>query len=156
MYDVNIYSDGASKGNPGPGGFGTIVRFTDKDGKVHERKISAGFKDTTNNRMELMGVIAGLKILNNPCNITIISDSKYVIDAISKGWVESWKRKGWKNSQGQATKNVDLWEQYLEVSRFHTVTTEWIKGHNGHTENEMCDQMACHAATAGELLDDIR
>ena len=113
MMSVEIYTDGSAKGNPGPGGYGTIVRYTDPKGVVHEKEITEGFPDTTNNRMELMGVIAGLECLNRPCRVELFSDSKYVTDAFNKGWVEAWIAKGWKKADKSPVLNVDLWKRLL-------------------------------------------
>lgn len=128
---VTLYSDGSSLGNPGPGGYGGILSFNG-----HEKEYFGGELDTTNNRMELRGVIEGLKLLKEPCEVTVISDSSYVINAINQ-WLEGWVKKGFKK-----VKNVDLWEAYLEASKLHQVTGMWVRGHNGHVENERCDTLA--------------
>ena len=143
MTSVTIYSDGASKGNPGPGGYGTIVSFTDSKGEVHELELTEGFKETTNNRMELMGVIVGLEALNRPCSVKVISDSKYVVDAFNQHWIDSWKKTGWKKG---TVKNIELWERLLKAMGPHSVTFEWVKGHAGHPENERCDRLASGSA----------
>ncbi len=143
MTSVTIYSDGASKGNPGPGGYGTIVSFTDSKGEVHELELTEGFKETTNNRMELMGVIVGLEALNRPCSVKVISDSKYVVDAFNQHWIDSWKKTGWKKG---TVKNIELWERLLKAMEPHSVTFEWVKGHAGHPENERCDHLASGSA----------
>lgn len=145
--DVKLFSDGSSKGNPGPGGFGTILQYVDTKGELHEREYSGGEKDTTNNRMELMGVITGLEALTKPCNVNVVSDSKYVIDPFNKNWIEGWVKKGWRNSSG-AVKNVDLWQRLLKAMEPHNVTFTWVKGHAGHPENERCDVLATTAADA--------
>ena len=137
MKTVEIFSDGACSGNPGPGGFGTILRF----GTV-EKERSGGESHTTNNRMELMGVIAGLSALKEPCKVIITTDSKYVCDSITKGWVYSWQKKDWKKADGKPALNVDLWEQLLPLLARHDVTFNWVKGHAGHPENERCDRLA--------------
>ena len=134
---VTLYTDGACSGNPGPGGWGAILRFG-----ANEKKLSGGEAETTNNRMELTAVIEGLKALKKPCEVTVISDSKYVCDAVSKGWVYSWKKKGWKKSDGKPALNSDLWESLLKEMSEHKVTFSWIKGHAGHPENEACEKMA--------------
>lgn len=152
---VSIYTDGSARGNPdGPGGYGTILQYVDTSGTLHERELSAGYKKTTNNRMELMAVIAGLEALNRPCEVELYSDSKYVIDAFEKNWVDSWLKNGWKNSQKKPVKNMDLWKRLLEAKKPHQVHFNWIKGHAGHTENERCDKLATGAADGGNLLDD--
>ena len=139
---VLIFTDGACSGNPGPGGWGTILRFTDAAGKTHEKEMSGGAPDTTNNRMELTGVIEGLKALKTPCAVTLTTDSKYVADSITKGWVYGWKKRGWIKSDKKPALNVDLWEQLLPLLEKHKVTICWVKGHAGHPENERCDRLA--------------
>jgi ribonuclease HI len=128
---VTLYSDGSSLGNPGAGGYGGILTFNG-----HEKEFWGGEPHTTNNRMELRGVIEGLKLIKEPCHITVISDSSYVINAINK-WLEDWVKKKFKN-----VKNVDLWESYLEVSQKHQIEGVWVRGHDGHPENERCDKLA--------------
>lgn len=137
MKTVDIYSDGACSGNPGPGGWGAILRY----GK-YERQMSGGEKQTTNNRMELLAIISALKALNEPCKVFIHSDSKYVIDAVVLGWAKKWKANGWMRNKKDKALNVDLWKQLLELLDKHEVEFEWIKGHSGHPENEKCDQLA--------------
>ena len=137
MKTVDIYSDGACSGNPGPGGWGAILRY----GK-YERQMSGGEKQTTNNRMEILAIISALKALNEPCKVFIHSDSKYVIDAVVLGWAKKWKANGWMRNKKDRALNVDLWEQLLELLDKHEVEFEWIKGHSGHPENEKCDQLA--------------
>ena len=134
---VEIFSDGACSGNPGPGGYGVILRFGE-----HIKELSGGEHETTNNRMELTGVIKGLDALKEPCEVTLPTDSKYVVDSVTKGWVYGWKSKGWKKSDGKPALNVDLWEQLLPLLRKHTVNFVWVKGHAGHPENERCDKLA--------------
>ena len=143
--EVKLFSDGSSRGNPGNGGYGTILQYVDSKGQLHEREYSEGFKDTTNNRMELMGVIRGLEELKKPCSVTVISDSKYVTDAFNNHWIDSWVKKGWRNSSGQV-KNIDLWERLLAAKEPHDVKFVWVKGHAGHPENERCDKLATNAA----------
>ena len=139
--EVNLYTDGSCLGNPGPGGYGVILRY-DK----HERSFSGGSFRTTNNKMELTAAIEGLKALKYPCNVTLYTDSKYVADGISKGWAASWKRRGWRKSNGQPALNPDLWEELLRLCTIHKVKIIWIKGHAGHPENERCDKMAVEEA----------
>ena len=142
---VVIYTDGAAKGNPGRGGFGTYLRY----GK-YEKTISQGYRLTTNNRMELLAVIVGLQALKKPgLEVLVVSDSKYVVDSVTKKWVYGWAKKGFKDK-----KNPDLWKAYLEVEKLHKVRFQWIKGHNGHPENELCDQLAVEAAESNNLLVD--
>ncbi len=137
MKKVTIYSDGACSGNPGPGGFGTILVFEGR-----EKCISKGFPDTTNNRMELLGAIEGLEALNQPCEVTIVSDSKYLCDAINQGWLENWKMRGWKKADKKPVLNPELWHRLDSLLSVHKVTFEWVKGHDGHEYNERCDKMA--------------
>lgn len=153
---VSIYTDGSARGNPdGPGGYGTVLQYVDAKGVLHERELSAGYKKTTNNRMELMAVIVGLEALNRPCQVELYSDSKYVIDSFEKNWVDSWLKNGWKNSQKKPVKNIDLWKRLLEAKSKHQVHFNWVKGHAGHPENERCDKLATSAADGGNLLDDF-
>lgn len=144
-YMIEIYTDGASSGNPGPGGYGAILRSGQ-----HYKELSAGYRKTTNNRMELLAVIKALEALKNlNQTVTIHSDSKYVIDAIEKRWVHGWVAKGFKDK-----KNKDLWLRYLELSKLHQINFVWVRGHNGHPENERCDQLAVAASRQKELLID--
>lgn len=153
---VTIYTDGAARGNPeGPGGYGAVVQCVDGKGVLHEREYSAGYKKTTNNRMELMAAIAGLEALTKPCEVTLISDSKYLVDAFNQHWIDGWLKKNWKNSTGKPVKNIDLWKRLLEAKEPHQVTFIWVKGHDGHPENERCDNLATTAADGKDLLDDV-
>ena len=155
MTEVKIFTDGAARGNPdGPGGYGTVIQFTDSKGVLHEREYSAGYKKTTNNRMELMAVIVGLEALTMPCKVTLYSDSKYVIDAFNQKWVDNWVKKNWKTAGNKPVKNPDLWKRLLEAKKPHEIEFIWVKGHNGHPENERCDKLATSAADGSELLDD--
>ncbi len=149
MKRVKIYTDGACSGNPGPGGYGTILKF----GK-HEKELSAGYKKTTNNRMELMAVIAGLEALKERCQADVYSDSKYIVDAVEKGWAKRWEQKGWMRNKKEAAKNPDLWERLLNLLDAHEVKMHWVKGHAGHPENERCDRLAVKAAACKQLLED--
>lgn len=137
MKKVTIYSDGACSGNPGPGGFGTILVYNG-----HEKSISEGFGNTTNNQMELLGAIKGLEALTEPCEVTIVSDSKYLCDAINQGWLESWKARGWRKADKKPVLNLELWQRLDMLLARHTVSFEWVKGHAGHEYNERCDKMA--------------
>ena len=141
MKQVNIFTDGACKGNPGPGGWGAILDY-----KGTRRELSDGEPQTTNNRMELSAVIAGLSALTEPCEVSLESDSKNVVDAVGKGWVYGWKKRGWKKSDNSPALNSDLWEKLLPLLSKHKVTFVWIKGHAGHPENERCDELAVAAA----------
>lgn len=137
---VTIYCDGACSGNPGKGGWGTILSCNGK-----EVRISGAEEETTNNRMELTAVIEGLKKLKKPCNVKVITDSRYVCDAFNKNWIFEWQRNGWKNASKKPVKNIDLWESLLKIMKPHAVSFEWVKGHNGHPYNEECDKMATDA-----------
>lgn len=134
---VHIYSDGACRGNPGPGGWGTILVY----GHI-EKELSGGERETTNNRMELLGAIRGLEALKEPCAVTLTSDSRYLIDPMTRGWIERWKRCGWKRADRHPVLNVDLWERLLALCEIHEVRFDWIKGHDGHPYNERCDKLA--------------
>lgn len=152
---VKLYTDGAARGNPeGPGGFGAILQVTDGNGDIHEKEMSAGYKKTTNNRMELMGVITGLENLTKPCEVVVVSDSKYVTDAFNQHWIDGWLRNNWKTSTKKPVKNVELWKRLLKAMNPHTVQFLWVKGHDGHPENERCDKLATDAADGEILLDD--
>lgn len=153
---VKIYTDGAARGNPdGPGGYGTVLEFIDSKGQLHTKELSCGYKETTNNRMELMAVIAGLEALNRPCEIELYSDSKYVVDAFNQHWIDGWLKKGWKRGKNEPVKNVDLWKRLLKAKEPHQITFIWVKGHDGHPQNERCDTLATTAADGGNLLDDV-
>ena len=156
MLEVKIYTDGAARGNPdGPGGYGTVLQFIDSKGQLHEKELSAGYKKTTNNRMELMAAIVGLEALNKPCRVDLYSDSKYLVDAFNQHWIDSWKKKNWMRSGNQPVKNPELWKRLLAAMDMHEVTFHWVKGHAGNTMNERCDMLATSAADGDELLDDI-
>ena len=156
MMRVNLYTDGSARGNPdGPGGYGAILQYTDKNGTLHEREYSAGYVKTTNNRMELMAVIAGLEALNRPCEVSVYSDSAYVIKAFNEHWLDNWQKKNWMRGKNDPVKNVDLWKRLLSAATPHEITWNWIKGHAGHSENERCDKLATDAADhRAELIDD--
>ena len=152
--NVTIYTDGAARGNPeGPGGYGTNLQYVDPKGMLHEKELSGGYVKTTNNRMELMAVIAGLEALNRPCRVEVISDSKYVTDAFNKHWIDGWLKKNWKGASGPV-KNVDLWKRLLKAAEPHEITFTWVKGHDGHPENERCDGLATSAADGDGLAQD--
>ena len=153
---VKIYTDGAARGNPdGPGGYGTVLEFIDSKGQLHTKELSCGYKKPKNNRMELMAVIAGLEALNRPCEIELYSDSKYVVDAFNQHWIDGWLKKGWKRGKNEPVKNVDLWKRLLKAKEPHQITFIWVKGHDGHPQNERCDTLATTAADGGNLLDDV-
>lgn len=134
---VEIFTDGACSGNPGPGGWGVVLRYGN-----HEKELSGGEQETTNNRMELTAAIEGLAALKQPCRVKLVTDSKYLADGILKGWAESWKNNGWRKADKKPALNVDLWERLLTLLQNHTVDIVWVKGHAGHPENERCDALA--------------
>mgnify|MGYP002769758719 FL=1 len=152
---VRVYTDGAARGNPdGPGGYGTVLEYVDTKGELHTKELSQGYKKTTNNRMELMAVIAGLEALNRPCEVELYSDSKYVVDAFNQHWIDGWIKKGWKRGKNEPVKNVDLWKRLLQAKEPHRVTFNWVKGHAGHPQNERCDELATTAADGKDLIAD--
>ena len=151
---VVAYTDGSSRGNPGPGGYGAVLSFVDSAGGTHERELSAGYRLTTNNRMELMGAIAALEALNRPCEVELHSDSQYLVNAFNKRWIAGWQARGWKNASKQPVKNPDLWQRLLRAVEPHRVTWVWVKGHAGHEMNERCDSLATSAADGSALLVD--
>lgn len=149
---VEIFTDGAARGNPeGPGGYGCVLHYTDGKGKLHKREYSGGYVKTTNNRMELMAAIVGLEALTKPCDVTLYSDSKYVVDAFNQHWIDGWIKKDWKRGKNEPVKNVDLWKRLLEAKARHNVQFIWVKGHDGHEENERCDLLATSAADGEDL-----
>jgi ribonuclease HI len=150
MKKITIYSDGACSGNPGPGGYGIILKYNDT-----EKELSGGFRNTTNNRMEMMGAIAGLESLKEPCDVTIITDSQYLVNGIEKGWAAKWKANGWMRNSKDKALNADLWERLLRLTTTHKVRFNWIRGHNGHPENERCDSLAVDAAAKRDLPIDV-
>lgn len=143
---VVAYTDGSSRGNPGPGGYGAVLLFEDSAGQVHTREFSQGYRLTTNNRMELMGAIVALEALRRPCEVELHSDSQYVVNAFNKHWVDGWQKRGWKTASKQPVKNPDLWKRLLAAKRPHKVSFVWVKGHAGHEHNERCDELATTAA----------
>lgn len=151
---VEIYSDGSARGNPGPGGYGTVLRYVDPKGEEHIREFSGGYVETTNNRMELMGAIVGFEALKRPCEVVFTSDSKYVVDAFNQNWVGSWLKNNWKKADKKPVKNVDLWKRLLAAVEPHEVTFVWVKGHAGHHYNERCDELATTAADSDNRMED--
>jgi ribonuclease HI len=137
---VQIFSDGACSGNPGPGGWGAILRFNG-----NEKEISGFQKDTTNNKMELLAVISALECLKEKCQVEIYTDSQYISNAFTRGWLDSWQKNGWKTAAKKPVKNKELWERLLAQSQKHQLQWHWVKGHSGHPENERCDQLAVEA-----------
>ena len=155
MMQVTLYTDGSARGNPnGPGGYGAVLEYVDSKGTLHTKELSQGYKKTTNNRMEMMAVIAGLEALNRPCRVEVFSDSQYVVNAFNRHWIESWIKKGWKRGKNEPVKNLDLWKRLLEAKKNHEVEFHWLKGHAGHPQNERCDELATAAADGDGLLDD--
>ncbi len=154
---VKIYTDGAARGNPdGPGGYGTILQYTDVKGTLHEREFSGGYRKTTNNRMELMAAIVGLEALTKPCQVELYSDSKYLTDAFNQHWIDGWVRKGWKRGKNEPVKNTELWKRLLTAMEPHQVRYIWVKGHDGHEQNERCDRLATSAADGDNLrIDEV-
>lgn len=149
MTEVTIYTDGAARGNPdGPGGYGAVLLYTDPSGKQYRKELSEGFAKTTNNRMELMAVIAALETLKRPCDVTLYSDSKYVTDAFNQHWIDGWQKRGWTKADRKPVLNRDLWERLLAAAAPHRIRWIWVRGHNGNRENERCDALATAAADA--------
>lgn len=137
MKEIELFTDGACSGNPGPGGWGAILRYNGI-----EKELSGGEENTTNNRMELTAAIEGLSVLKEPCRVRLVTDSRYVADGIGKGWAASWRKNGWRKADKKPALNADLWERLLRLTELHTVEIEWVRGHNGHPENERCDALA--------------
>ena len=152
---VNLYTDGACSGNPGVGGYGAILVHVDANGVKHEKEFSQGYQMTTNNQMELLAVIVGLEALKKPCNVTIYSDSKYVVDAFNNKWIDGWIAKGWKTAGKSPVKNVDLWKRLLEAKKAHDVEFIWVKGHASHDYNERCDSLAVAAGKKDNLKTEV-
>ena len=151
MKQITVFTDGACSGNPGPGGYGVILRYNGS-----EKELSGGFNRTTNNRMEIMGAIVALEALLEPCTVTIVTDSQYLVNTVEKRWIFSWKARGWKRGRNEPVLNVDLWERLLPLLERHRVTFTWIRGHAGHAENERCDGLAVTAAAQPGLPEDVR
>lgn len=147
--EVEIYTDGACSGNPGPGGYGAILMYGS-----HKKEISGGYRLTTNNRMELTAVIKSLQELKKPCSVTLYSDSKYIVDAVNQGWIKKWIAGGWVKSDKSPVKNVDLWKELLELLKPHRVTWVWVKGHADNEHNSRCDRLAVEAGKSGNLMTD--
>lgn len=145
---VHLYTDGSCLGNPGPGGYGAVLEYGQ-----HHKELSQGYHSTTNNRMEMLATIAGLKALKRPCQVVLTTDSQYVKQGVEK-WMARWKQNGWRTAAKKAVKNKDLWQQLDKEINRHDVTWKWIKGHSGHRQNEQCDELARNAATHGPFIDD--
>lgn len=151
---VTAYSDGSSRGNPGPGGYGSVLLYTDPAGVTHTLELSQGYRRTTNNRMELMGVIAALESLKRPCTVEVHTDSQYVVNAFNKHWIQGWVKRGWKTASKEPVKNEDLWKRLLAAKKPHEVSFVWVKGHAGHRYNERCDALATAAADGPNRIED--
>lgn len=152
---IDLYTDGSAKGNPGPGGYGVVLQAFDEDGNLlKEKELSEGFKNTTNNRMELLAAIVGLEALTQPTQVTLYSDSQYLVKAINEHWLDGWVKRGWKKPDKKPVKNADLWQRLLPLLQLHTVTFIWVKGHAGHPANERCDTLATTAADGNNLHED--
>ena len=149
MKKVTIYTDGACKNNPGPGGYGVVLQYGEQ-----RKELSAGYRLTTNNRMEILAAIAGLEVLKEPCEVRLISDSQYLVNAIEKGWARRWQAGGWMRNKMEKAVNPDLWERLLSLCEKHNVRFEWVRGHAGHPENERCDKLATSAAVSSNLAAD--
>ena len=150
MKSVEIYTDGCCLGNPGRGGYGVILTYNG-----HRKELSGGYLLTTNNRMEIMGCIVALETLKEPCGVILTTDSEYVVNAITKGWAEKWKMRSWRRSGNKPAENSDLWERLLGLTQKHQVKFQWVRGHNGHPENERCDVIAKEAAGGASLQEDL-
>ncbi|MZP31243.1 ribonuclease HI [Heliobacterium undosum] len=149
--EVTIYTDGACLGNPGPGGYGAVLIYGE-----HRKELSEGFRDTTNNRMEMLAAIKALEALKEPCQVVLYSDSRYLVDAVTQGWAKRWKANGWMRNKKDPALNVDLWERLLQLLERHQVEFRWVKGHAGNPENERCDKLATTAAARPDLPLDVR
>ena len=148
MKKITIYTDGACKGNPGPGGYGVVLIY-----REIEKQMSRGYKNTTNNRMELLAAITALEALNESCLVTLYSDSQYLINGLTKGWAKKWKANNWIKSDKKKALNTDLWDRMLNLDEKHQIAYVWVKGHNGHKYNEICDSLAVAAAEAPQYED---
>lgn len=149
MKEINIYTDGACSGNPGAGGYGVVLLYND-----NRKELSQGYRFTTNNRMEMLAVIKALEALKEPCLVNLYSDSKYIVDAIEKGWAVKWKNNAWKRNKNELALNIDLWERLLNLLDVHKVNFNWVKGHANNIENERCDFLARQAILSQNLLED--
>lgn len=150
MRKITLYSDGACSGNPGPGGYGAIISYADRV----SQDFSKGYQHTTNNRMELMGIIEPLESLEDEYEIHIVTDSQYVANAINKGWIKGWVKRGWKTAGKKPVKNQDLWNRFIHLINKHSITIEWVRGHDGHPMNESCDGLAVSARLGNDLYED--
>lgn len=151
LKEVTIYTDGACSGNPGPGGYGVVLLY-----QGHRKELSAGFKDTTNNRMEILAAIRGLESLKEKCRVTLYTDSQYLVNAMEKNWAKKWRANGWMRNKKDPALNADLWARLLKLCEFHEIKFVWVRGHAGNPENERCDQLAVAAIKQPDLPPDIR
>ena len=145
MKHIDIWTDGASKGNPGPGGYGIVLKYVDKNGEMHRKEIKEAFESTTNNRMEVLSAIVALKELKEPCDVTLTSDSQYLVKAFNENWIDTWIKKDFRRGKTDEVKNIDLWEELIELTKKHDVHFVWVKGHADNIENERCDELANEA-----------
>lgn len=145
MKHVDIWTDGASKGNPGIGAYGIVLKYTDSSGKEHRKEIKEAFESTTNNRMEVLSAIVALKELKEPCEVTLTSDSQYLVKAFNENWIESWIKNDFRKGKSDEVKNIDLWEELIALTKVHNVKFVWVKGHADNVENERCDELANEA-----------
>ena len=145
LFPVTLYTDGACSGNPGPGGYGAVLQYTDARGTLHEREYSGAFPETTNNRMEILAAVIGLENLKKPCEVTLYSDSQYLCRAFNEGWVDDWVKRDFRRGTAKEVKNIDLWERMLQAMAPHRVTYVWVRGHKGNPGNERCDRLAVSA-----------
>ncbi len=145
MKHIDIWTDGASKGNPGPGGYGIVLKYVDKNGEMHRKEIKEAFESTTNNRMEVLSAIVALKELKEPCDVTLTSDSQYLVKAFNENWIDTWIKKDFRRGKIDEVKNIDLWEELIALTKKHDVHFVWVKGHADNIENERCDELANEA-----------
>ena len=151
---VTIYTDGSARGNPGNGGFGAVLSYTNRQGETFTRELSAGYEHTTNNSMELMAAIVALEALNRPCTVELHSDSQYMVNAFNQHWIDGWIKRGWKTAAKKPVKNIDLWKRLIRAAQPHDISFIWVKGHAGNKLNERCDELATAAADSGRLVPD--
>ena len=159
MKHIDLFTDGACSGNPGPGGYGVILQYAREDGQVFRKEMKAGYRLTTNNRMEILAAVVGLEALKVPCRITLYSDSQYLVNAMTKGWLAKWQRQGWYKDakKKEKAKNVDLWKRLLAAMKPHEVTFRWVKGHAENPYNNRCDELAVEAALdTTHLMEDVQ
>lgn len=151
MKHVDIWTDGASKGNPGPGGYGIVMKYVDNKNELHVKELKKAFPSTTNNKMEVMSAIVALQTLEEPCEVTLTSDSQYLVKAFNEGWLDNWIKNDFRRGKKDEVKNIDLWEEMIKLTKKHKVTFKWVKGHADNIDNERCDKLANEAITELEL-----